>query len=337
MGMTKRTKLIAGIAGLVAVLIGVFVYAMRPAPQASPAPGAAGADGVTIVAAGDIACDPAYPDFNNGAGTAVGCHEKATAGTVENINPQAVLALGDIQYVHGTLDNYAASYEPTWGRFKNITYPVLGNHEGGEGGTNRAYFDYFGKNAGDRKKGYYSIDLGGWHLIALNSNCGAYAFDGSHDVCAAGSAQDVWLRNDLATHPAMCTLAYFHVPRFSSASDHHSDAASDKTLTTLWNDLYDGGADVILNGHAHDYERFAPLDPAGHIDKARGVREFVIGTGGDDHHSAAAAVHGSEYRNSNSFGVLKLTLHASSYHYQFVNDGTPGATNNDHGTLDCHA
>jgi hypothetical protein len=213
---------------------------------------------------------------------------------------------------------------------------VLGNHEGGEGGTNKSYFNYFGQHAGDPQKGYYSCDLGSWHLIALNSNCGIYSFNRSHDGCAKGSAQDDWLRNDLASHPATCTLAYFHVPRFSSGTDHHSDAASDRTLTTLWQDLYAAGVDVILNGHAHEYERFAPLNPDGQIDQTRGIREFVVGTGGDDHHRARAPVHGSELRNSNSFGVLKLTLRVSSYDYQFVNDGTAGATNNDNGTAQCH-
>ena len=146
----------------------------------------------------------------------------------------------------------------------------------------------------------------------------------------------MWLKNDLATHPTMCTLAYFHVPRFSSGTDHHSDASTDQTFTALWDDLYSAGADVILNGHAHEYERFAPLNTDGQIDQVRGIREFVVGTGGDDHHAAGVPVHGSEVRNSDSFGVLRLTLRASSYDYQFVNDGTPGATNDDHGTASCH-
>jgi acid phosphatase type 7 len=326
----RRTKLTLGVAGFITVLVTAgLVTRSFSSPVAAAPP-------VVIVAAGDIACDPAYPDFNTGIGTAVGCHEKATSDLVETIKPDAVLALGDIQYVHGTAANYAASYDPTWGRFKDITHPVLGNHEGGEGGTNTTYFDYFGQSAGDRTQGYYSFDLGAWHLIALNSNCGTYSFNHSHDDCAAGSAQDTWLKNDLATHPAMCTLTYFHVPRFSSGSDHRSDATSDNTLTTLWADLYSAGADVILNGHAHEYERFAPLTPAGQIDQARGIREFIVGTGGDDHHTAGAAVHGSEVRSSDSFGVLRLTLRSSSYDYQFVNDRTPGATNTDHGSAQCH-
>jgi hypothetical protein len=325
----RRTKVTLGVAGLITVLLTAGLVTRSFSSPAAAAP-------VIIVAAGDIACDPAYPDFNAGAGTAVGCHEQATSDLVGTIKPKVVLALGDIQYVHGTAANYAASYDPTWGRFKDITHPVLGNHEGGEGGTNTTYFDYFGQSAGDRTQGYYSFDLGAWHLIALNSNCGTYSFNHSHDECAAGSAQDTWLKNDLATHPAMCTLAYFHVPRFSSGTDHRSDAASDNTLTTLWDDLYSTGADVILNGHAHEYERFAPLTPAGQIDQAQGIREFIVGTGGDDHHTAGAAVHGSEVRSSDSFGVLRLTLRSSSYDYQFVNDGTPGATNTDHGSAQCH-
>lgn len=331
-GVTRRTTVIKrvafGLVPLLIVVVGLYAWSSRQGAEAPP---------VIIAAAGDISCDPAYPDFNNGGGTAVGCHEKATADLIGTINPAAVLALGDIQYVHGTLANYAAAYDPSWGRFKSITRPVLGNHEGGEGGSNSAYFDYFTQNAGDVQKGYYSYDLGAWHLIALNSNCGVYSFNGSHDGCASGSPQDLWLKNDLASHPSMCSLAYFHVPRFSSGADHHSDAASDQTLTTLWTDLFAGGVDIILNGHAHDYERFAPLDPGGQIDQAHGIREFVVGTGGDDHDKAGPVVTGSEMRNSNSFGVLRFALRASSYDYQFVNDGTAGATNNDAGTAQCHS
>ena len=312
------------------------VSAPAGSSSAAPAPGRQ-EPGVVVAAAGDIACDPKYPDFNGGKGRAAGCQELATSDLIGKINPKAVLAVGDIQYVHGDAGNYAASYNPTWGRFESITYPVLGNHEGGEGGSNAAYFTYFGSRAGDPTKGYYSFDLGGWHLIALNSNCGVYSFNGSRDGCAAGSPQDVWLRKDLASHPNTCTLAFFHVPRFSSGTDHYSTAASDHTLTVLWQDLYGAGADVILNGHSHEYERFAPLAPDGRIDKARGIREFIVGTGGDDHRLPSKhAVTGSEIRTSNSFGVLELTLRSASYDWQFVNTGTPGSTNHDSGTATCH-
>jgi hypothetical protein len=156
-------------------------------------------------------------------------------------------------------------------------------------------------------------------------------------MCAKGSAQEVWLQQDLAAHPTKCTLAYFHVPRFTSGIDHHNDANSDHTLTYLWDDLYAGGVDVILNGHDHDYERFAPMNPAGHSDPQRGIREFVVGTGGDnDDNRFGVPVTNSQVRNNDSFGVLQMTLHNSSYDWKFVNDGTPGATNNDSGTASCH-
>ena len=143
-------------------------------------------------------------------------------------------------------------------------------------------------------------------------------------MCAKGSAQEVWLQQDLAAHPTNCTLAYFHVPRFTSGLGHHNDANSDHTLTYLWDDLYAGGVDVILNGHDHDYERFAPMNPAGQSDPQRGIREFVVGTGGDnDENRFGAVVSNSEVRNNDSFGVLQMTLHNSSYDWKFVNDGSP--------------
>jgi hypothetical protein len=291
---------------------------------------------VVVAAAGDIACDADYPDFNDGAGSGEGCHEKATSDVVGKIAPAAVLALGDIQYVHGDPADYAVSYDPTWGRFKAITHPAIGNHEGGEGGSNKTYFSYFGAAAGDPGRGYYSFDLGAWHLVALNSNCGEYGFNGSHDGCRTGSAQEQWLRADLAAHPATCTLAYFHVPRFASGSDHHNSAATDTTLTAVWDDLYAAGVDVVLNGHVHSYERFAPLRPDGTPDPDHGVREFVVGTGGDNHGRIGKPVRGSEMRNNDSFGVLRLTLNPTSYDWAFVNDGTPGATNTDAGSSTCH-
>jgi len=301
----------------------------EPGTAALPPPGP-----VVVAAAGDIACDPDDPGFAGGAGAPAECHQKATADLVDRMDPTAVLALGDIQYIRGDPHNYAASYDPTWGRFKDITHPAIGNHEGGEGGSNRSYFAYFGAAAGAPDRGYYSFDLGGWHLIALNSNCGTYSFNGSNTGCAAGSRQDRWLRDDLAAHPAACTLAYFHVPRFSSGADHHSDADDDQTLTTLWNDLYAAHVDVVLNGHDHDYERFAPMTPNGAEDAAGGIREFVVGTGGDDHQRFATTVPGSEVRISDTFGVLRLALRADGYDWQFLPDnGGPAA---DSGTGSCH-
>ena len=158
----------------------------------------------------------------------------------------AVLLLGDIQYEDGAYSKFLASYDPSWGRVKSITKPAPGNHEY-QSGSAADYYRYFGAAAGDPAKGYYSYDLGGWHLVALNSNC---SFVGG---CGAGSPQEQWLRADLAAHPASCTLAYWHHPRFSSGA-HGSDA----TYTAFWQALYDANAEVVLVGHDHDYERFAP-------------------------------------------------------------------------------
>ena len=224
-----------------------------------------------IMAAGDIACDPDDPGYNDGAGTADRCHQQATSDLLLAGPLDAVLPLGDIQYDSSTTARINAVYAPTWGRVKSISRPILGNHEGSSGS---GYFDYFNGvgaadgPAGPRGKGYYSYDLGAWHLVALNSNCSAVS-------CSAGSEQETWLRADLAAHPANCTLAYWHHPRWSSGHDGSNDF-----MQPLWEALQDAHAEILLSGHSHDYERFAPLDRDGEVDQAEGIRQFVVGTGG---------------------------------------------------------
>jgi calcineurin-like phosphoesterase family protein len=259
-----------------------------------------------IVAAGDIACDPGDPAYNGGDGTVDKCHMKATSDLVVNADPDAVLTLGDEQYSDGALSKFQQSYDPTWGRFKAITKPAVGNHEYSTAGAS-GYFDYFGAAAGDPSKGYYSYELGSWHLIALNSNCDEVG------GCEAGSAQENWLAADLAAHPAACTLAYDHHPRFSSGV-HGGTAA----LGDLYRDLYNAGADVFLSGHDHDYERFLPQDPNGAPDDIHGIRQFVVGTGGKDLRSFSIIDLNSEARNSDSFGVLELSLHDAGYDWDFI-------------------
>lgn len=210
-------------------------------------PAGAAAD---VVAAGDIACDPASSSFNGGAGTSSSCKQGATSDLILSLAPDAVLTLGDNQYEDGALTKYNQSYHPSWGRVKAITYPSAGNHEYRTAGA-AGYFDYFGAAAGDRAKGYYSFDIGAWHLIALNSNCSKVG------GCGAGSPQEQWLRADLAAHPAQCTLAYWHHPRFSSESNATSSVGA------FWSALYAFDADLVLNGHSHIYERFAPISPTG--------------------------------------------------------------------------
>lgn len=283
--------------------------AVAIAAAVAPVPsGEAVADPV-IAAAGDIACDPLDPGYNGGNGTPDRCQQKATSDLLVGGGIDAVLMLGDMQYDSPTAERIAAVYHPTWGRVKSITRPVLGNHEGAGAG----YFNYFngvGVNegpAGQRGRGYYSFDLGGWHLVALNSNC-------TRVSCGAGSIQEQWLRADLAAHPAMCTLAYWHSPRYSSGHD-----GSHVTLHPFWKALSEAGAEVVVSGHSHNYERFAPLDVNGKRTASGGMRQFVVGTGGAFMTGGLSNPLGaSEVVQNTTFGVLKLTLHPTSYDWQFV-------------------
>jgi hypothetical protein len=283
-----------------------------------------------IGAAGNIACDPASPYFNGGAGTSDQCHAKATSDLLVAANLTAVLGLGDHQYECGGYAAFLQSYDQSWGRVKSITHPAPGNHDyrSPTGGTDcgaqdgGGYFRYFGAAAGDPAKGYYSFDVGAWHLIALNTFC-----ERSPD-CDRGSAEETWLRQDLAAHKNRCTLAYFHHARFSS-----SYVQNNLMVDPFWRDLVDGGADVLLAAHDHVYERFAPQDAAGKASPA-GVREFVVGTGGLEHHPFFTILPNSEVRNNDAFGFLELTLHATSYDWRFVPEA--GKTFTDSGSATCH-
>lgn len=206
-----------------------------------------------------------------GAGDIADCRDlsgaEATAKLLAQISG-TVMAVGDLAYPDGSKENFGC-YDKTWGRVKARTRPAPGNHEF-RSASAAPYFDYFGAAAGDPKNGYYSYDLRAWHIVVLNSECGEVG------GCEAGSREERWLRTDLAAHPAVCTLAYWHKPLFSSGSAH----GNDPTLKPLFQALYDAGSDVVINGHNHDYERFAPQNPEGGADPARGIREFVVGTGG---------------------------------------------------------
>lgn len=255
-----------------------------------------------------------------GAGDIAACAsdgDEATAKLLDNISG-TVFTTGDNAYSSGTTDEYASCYGPSWGRHKGRTRPSAGNHDYGTAGA-AGYFGYFGSTAGEPGKGYYSYDLGAWHIIVLNSNI----------AVGAGTPQEQWLRADLAAHSVACTLAYWHHPRFSSGIVHGSDAS----LQALWQALYDYGADVILVGHEHNYERFAPQDPSGNADPARGIRQFVVGTGGRSHYVFGIPIANSEVRNSDTYGVLKLTLHSTSYTWEFIPEG--GKTFKDSGDAAC--
>jgi acid phosphatase type 7 len=264
---------------------------------------------VVLIGAGDIA------DCSDLAGA------EATAKLLE-ANPGTVMALGDLAYPNGTAEDFKC-YDKTWGRVKDRTRPAVGNHEFHSSGA-AYYFQYFGAAAGDPKTGYYSYDLGSWHIVVLNSECEEIG------GCGAGSPEEKWLRADLAAHPVGCTLAYFHKPRFSSGLNHGNDPG----VGAFWQALYDFNAELILNGHDHDYERFSPQDPKGNADPKRGIREFVVGTGGKNHREFGIHRANSEVRNNGTFGVLKLTLKAAGYDWKFIPQA--GKTFTDSGSGSCH-
>ncbi len=284
------------------------------------------ADGDPVIAAaGDIACDPTDAGYNGGSGSPSTCNELATSNLLVGGGFTAVLTLGDNQYEAGALTAFQQSFDQSWGRLKPIIHPSLGNHEYGTKGA-AGYFSYFGAAAGPVGQGYYSFDIDSWHLIALNANCAKVG------GCGAGSPEEQWLRADLATHPGQCTLAFWHQPHFSTGTHGNDDAGANPTLA-FWQDLYAAHADLVLNGHDHDYERFALQDPAGNPDP-NGIREIVVGTGGRSHTQFHTVSATSEIRDATTYGVLELTLHSTSYDWRFV--PAVGAFT-DAGSQTCHS
>ena len=232
--------------------------------------------------------------------------------------PGTVFTTGDNAYSDGSAANFADCYEPTWGRHKSRTRPTPGNHDYGTSGA-AGYFAYFGSRAGTAGAGYYSYDLGDWHIIALNSEL-------SMD---AGSAQEQWLRADLAANTRDCILAYWHHPVFSSGP--HGGSSEGRTAFQL---LYEAGAEVVLVGHDHNYQRSAPLAPNGQPDPQRGIRQFVVGTGGAGTEGFGSPDAHVEAWDVRTHGVLKLTLGRGTYAWEFV--PVAGATFRDSGTGSCH-
>lgn len=242
-------------------------------------------------------------------------HER-TAQLLDRIQG-TVMALGDHAYPSGTDQNYRECYEPTWGRHRDRTRPAPGNHDY-ESPNAEPYFRYFGPNAGPPGLGYYSYDLGAWHVVVLNSEVDA----------SAGSPQGVWLRADLARSRNRCTVAYWHRPRFSSGPN-----GDNPDMHALWTILYEAGVDVVIGAHDHLYERFAKQDANAQADPARGIRQFVVGTGGAPIYSPAALRSNSEVIGRD-WGVLKLELLADGYRWEFV--PVDGASFRDAGADSCH-
>ncbi|MGH2922047.1 MAG: LamG-like jellyroll fold domain-containing protein, partial [Gaiellaceae bacterium] len=248
-----------------------------------------------------------------GAGDIASCDEFAgddqTAALLDLFPSATVFTAGDNVYISGTAAEFANCYEPSWGRAKSRTRPSPGNHDYDLGNAN-GYFGYFGAAAGNPAEGYYSYDLGSWHIIALNSNCSSVG------GCGLGSAQEAWLRADLAAHPADCTLAYWHHLRFNSGRVHRASVAT--WVQPFWYALYEYGADVVVSGHEHLYERFLPQNPSGGLDLTYGIPQFTVGTGGFFLYDFGSLRPNSAAQNNTDYGIIKFTLHSGSYDWEFV-------------------
>ena len=280
------------------------------ASRGSPPPtlGATTAGEVVLVGAGDIGrCDSE--------------HDEATARLVERIGG-TVFTVGDNAYERGTEDEFERCYGPSWGRFRHRTRPTPGNHDYGSRDA-EPYFAYFGPAAGSVGEGWYAYDLGPWRVYALNSNCGQIG------GCGPGSPQLAWLERDLRANPRRCIAAYWHHPRFTTGR-----RGNDEAMASVWRVLHGAGAELVVAGHEHVYERFAPRGPDGEPDPERGIRQFVVGTGGASPHGFGRAHPTLEVRESGTFGVLELRLEADGYRWQF--HPTEGGSFKDSGSGRCH-
>jgi acid phosphatase type 7 len=330
---SSRSRLLTGGAGgapggqsrlrgqlvLVVMLAGTLALAGLPVHRAPGPAGVRAQDTAHLLAAGDIAtCDSQ--------------NDEATAKLLDG-RVGTVAALGDTVYESGSRREFNRCYDPTWGRHKRRTRPAAGNHEYNTAGAT-GYFDYFGRRAGPRGKGYYSYELGDWHVVVLNSQL---------DSGTAQQAQEEWLKTDLAANRgATCTLAYWHHPHYSSG--HNAIVAGEAEVSAelyepaavkrYFQLLYDEGAEIVLSGHKHNYERFAPQDANGNLRAANGVRQFVVGTGGRSTGGFDRIQKNSEVRNGATFGILDLTLRSDGYDWTFV--PVAGKTFTDTGSGSCH-
>lgn len=258
-----------------------------------------------------------------GAGDIAGCGEEGdeqTAALLEREPQAAIFTAGDNVYDLGAAIEYKNCFGPSWGRFKDRIHPSPGNHDYMTN-KGRPYYAYFGAAAGEPLKGYYSYDLGDWHIVALNTNCNEVG-------CGKESPEALWLRQDLQNSTRRCSLLYWHHPRWSSGL-----AGTNGAISTFWKIAYEFGAEVVVNGHDHDYERFAPQDGEGSADPL-GVREFVVGTGGAYLRKFGEVQPNSEVRNSSTHGVLKLLLYPDRYQWEFI--PVEGGEFTDSGSGECH-
>jgi acid phosphatase type 7 len=278
----------------------------KSSPKPSPQTSKTTSKNPILVGAGDIANCATQEDM-------------LTAQLIEQI-PGTVFTTGDNVYQIGSAEEFQKCYEPTWGRFKDRTRPSPGNHDYYSTDA-KPYYAYFGNSAGPSGKGYYSYTLGNWHIVSLNSNISG----------KANSPQDRWLKADLAANRRTCTLAYWHHPVFSSGV-HGNDSGN---MRDIWKTLYDAGVEIVLNGHEHNYERFAPQTSDGKAEPTRGIRQFIVGTGGTSLRPLRSLQPNSEVHNTDDHGVLKLTLRPNDYDWEFI--PIPGKTFRDQGTAKCVA
>jgi acid phosphatase type 7 len=268
-----------------------------------------------LIGAGDIAACNDRPAADSNAAI--------TAGLLANFPNAAIFTAGDSSNEQATLTQYVECFGPTWGTYKARIHPAPGNHDYVQPFA-EGYFQYFGAAAGDPAKGYYSFDLGAWHVLVINSNC----IDAGG--CEAGSPQYKWVQKDLATHPTLCSLAIWHAPTFSSG--YHGN---NPEMDAIWKALYNAGAELVISGHDHDYERFAPQNPLGELDPDYGMRQFVVGTGGSwQRTNLGRHISHSQKLIVGVHGVLDLKLHPGSYDWQFIPE--PGKTKTDSGSTVCH-
>jgi hypothetical protein len=316
MRTTRRARAQAALAAIFAC-----GFAAAGAPAGAPAL-------PLIAAAGDVACPPTHPAYNDGLGTPTRCRQAATAQLLYHAGYDAILPIGDLVQPDATLANLRDAYGQTWGKLKGRTHPVAGNHEYDHHSHGSGYFDYFNGvgddegRAGARGRGWYSYDLGRWHMIALNANCDRVG-------CRNHSRQLVWLRRNLRRHRNRCVLAYWHQPLFSSGAhgffktpedalaDKHNPGYDENTVP-FWRALHAAGADIVLNGHDHLYERFAPQTPSGSLDRKTGIVQFTVGTGGRSLFDFTHVARNSRKRISGAFGILRLRLGRGRYHWRFL-------------------
>jgi hypothetical protein len=293
--MSRYVRVFSRLAGAAAVAVSVLVPASSAGAATSP----------ILVAAGDIACAPGSPS------TATTCNQAQTAALIGNLGPKYVLPLGDLVYPAGTQPGFSKSYGPSWGQYKSITKPVPGNHDYGTAGAS-GYFGYFHARATPLEptctascKGYYSFSTGSWHVVALNTQCSESA-----NSCASMTAQAAWLDQDLTSHPTKCTLAYMHNPLFSGGY------GATPEVKVLWTVLQKHGVDLVITGHAHNYQRFASQDPSGTA-TAAGITEIIAGTGGHSLQTLTTTTNQATHIN-HTFGVVQLTLGSAGWTSKFV-------------------